>query len=173
MAALKESYLLSSPGVLYRPSASGPSAKPSSMSFNHSRERCSRSSVLQPESVRREKSTTPSSSSASTMDRSERYASRAKWRKSAASYTTSYHQAMFLNPSPLSPRFWVQMTPGFVVQSCQTGRVSHEPLCCVWVTALVSVQPFLPPSEKRNWPSAQETPWSWKTETTFKLNVLW
>lgn len=71
-------YLLSSPVVLYRPSASGPSAKPSNISLSHSRERCSRSSVLQLESVRREKSTTPAFNSASTIDRTERYTSRKK-----------------------------------------------------------------------------------------------
>ncbi len=81
-------YLLSSPGVLYCPSASGPSAKPSNISFNHSRDRWSRSSVRQPESVRWEKLTTPAFSSASTMDWSERYASRRKQRKSDANYIT-------------------------------------------------------------------------------------
>lgn len=89
-------YLLSSPGVLYRPSASGPSAKPSNISFNHSRDRWSRSSVRQPESVRREKLTTPAFSSASTMDRSERYALRRKQRKSAVNDIPSYQLAVFL-----------------------------------------------------------------------------
>eukprot|EP00064_Thunnus_orientalis_P020649 superscaffoldBa00005800_g20791 len=65
------SYLLSSPGVLKRPSASGPSAKPSNISLSHRSDRCSRSSVRQPESVRREKSTMPAFSSASTMERTE------------------------------------------------------------------------------------------------------
>lgn len=71
-------YLLSSPGVLYCPFSFGPSAKPSNISFSQRRERCSRSSVLQPESVWYEKFTISALNSASIMDLTERYASREK-----------------------------------------------------------------------------------------------
>ncbi|TNN32610.1 hypothetical protein EYF80_057228 [Liparis tanakae] len=62
-----EAHLPSSPGVLYCPWASGPPASPSSSSCSHSSERCSRSSVRQPDAERQEKLTTPAFSSASTM----------------------------------------------------------------------------------------------------------
>ena len=151
-------YLLSSPGVLYRPSASGPSAKPSNISFSHSRDRCSRSSVRQPESVRREKLTVPAFSSASTMDRTERYASRGESRRSAPDQNISQHpDVLWLS----SPQFSVQMTLEFVVQSGHVDLVSHEPQRRVWATALVSERPFPSPSERRSWPLSRETPWNW------------
>lgn len=142
-------YLLSSPGVLCCPWMSGPSAKPSSISLSHSRDRWSLSSILQPEFVRWEKLTTSSFNSVSTMDRTVRYALR---RRTFAAEETS--QSVFLK--------WHSASP----------RVSPQPRYCVWLTAHGEERPFPSLSERKNWPLSPESPWSWRRKITQSLKSV-